>query len=424
MNYKLFKDKNFFLLMQGGFVSQVGTSMQNFALSLYVLTYYESATLFASILILSTVPRLILGPFAGVLVDWFDRKKIIVGFDFLSGVTISMMAILYYSLGELPLWSIYTVSIILSLISTLFQPAISTMIPTIMKKDDLVDANAIKNVYQTIASLISPLLAGFLMSFSVIGVILIINAISFFISSFSEMLIELSTERKMPEKINLRVFKSDFIDGINFIKNTKFILMFAIVACATNFAIGPVLSIALPFILKQVLVVKDYEFGILNGFVAISFIIGGIITPKISKKYSTRSIIIVDFIAQPIIVVIFTWITSGIVLSFFGNYMPILIMIGLFQFILYLIMTVGGIVMSSTAQRLIPNEMLGRVFTVIDTFALGSIPIGQGIYGYLLEHYEPWVPLSISAILLIVMIFKIYDVVKNDDYLENQENFA
>lgn len=78
MSLKLINQKDFSLLILGKLVSLVGSNMQQFALSLYVLTLTGSATIFASILSISIIPRLILSPIAGVFGDWFDRKKSIV----------------------------------------------------------------------------------------------------------------------------------------------------------------------------------------------------------------------------------------------------------------------------------------------------------------------------------------------------------
>ncbi len=418
MNYKLLKNKNFFLLMQGTFVSNIGSMMQNFALSLYVLNKYESATLFASILIISIIPRILIGPFAGVLVDWFDRKKIIVRFDLLSGIVIGLTAILYYTLGELPLWSIYVVSILLSIISTLFNPAIQTVIPAIIKEDDLVDANAINSIINTISSLVSPLISGVLMSFSVIGVILIVNSISFFISAFTEMFIEIPAMHKTPEKISLDVFKRDFVEGLSFIKKTKFILMIGIIACTLNLAINPVFSVAVPFILKKIILIKDYEFGLLNGFVASASIFAGIMAPFVTKKLSVSKILLIDFLAQPLIVAAITFITSSFILNLFDGYLFVLVLLALVQFLLVIVMTIGNIVIGTTFQKKIPNELLGRVGTVIGTFAVGAVPLGQGVYGIMLEKFEPWVPLSCSVVLLLIVVSFIYPVLKDDEKKE------
>ena len=78
MNLKLFKQKDFSLLILGKLVSLVGSNMQQFALSLYVLSITGSATIFASILSISILPRLLLSPIAGVFGDLFDRKRSIV----------------------------------------------------------------------------------------------------------------------------------------------------------------------------------------------------------------------------------------------------------------------------------------------------------------------------------------------------------
>ena len=405
--------------MQGSFVSQIGSMMQTFALSLYVLNQYNSATLFASILIVSIIPRLLIGPFAGVLVDWFDRKKIIVRLDLLSGLVVGTMGILYYTLGDLPLWSIYTVSIVLSLISTLFQPAVSTVIPSVIEKDDLVEANAMNGVISTIANMLSPLLGGLLMSFSVIGVVLMVNSISFFLSGITEMFIVMPSKHKSPEKISVVVFKNDFLAGLNFIRKNKFVLMIGLVACSLNFAISPVFSVAIPFILKKVMIVKDFEFGILNGVVATASIIASIFAPRIVKKLSINRILLLDFITQPIIVGLITFITSSFVLDLSRGYLIPLIFLGMVQYILVLAMTMGNIVIGTTFQKQIPNELLGRVGTVIGTFAMGAIPLGQGIYGLMLESFQPWVPMSGSVIFLLIVVYNVYPVLKNTDYSDD-----
>lgn len=81
MNLHLLRNRNFILSIFGQLVSLIGTRMQSFALSLYVLKITGSASKFAAILSMTFIPELILGPIAGVLADWFDRKKLIVCLD-------------------------------------------------------------------------------------------------------------------------------------------------------------------------------------------------------------------------------------------------------------------------------------------------------------------------------------------------------
>lgn len=143
MKINLLKDKNFSLLMFGKITSLIGSYMQSFALSLFVLNTTGSASKFASILAVALIPELILAPFAGVIVDWFDRKKILIALDLASGGVVTIFAIIYFVSGEMPLIYIYILVITLSLISTIDNPTLQTIIPTITKKKDLVEANAL-----------------------------------------------------------------------------------------------------------------------------------------------------------------------------------------------------------------------------------------------------------------------------------------
>ncbi|WP_461612245.1 MFS transporter [Clostridium sp. Marseille-QA1073] len=165
MKIEPLEDKDFLLLMLGKLVSLIGSQMQSFALSLYVLKITGSATKFASVLAIALIPQLIFGPIAGVIADWFDRKKIIVLLDMLNGIMIGIFAIIYKINGGLSLLHIYVIVILMSIISTLFNPAINTVIPTLVKKEELVDANGINSFIMNLGNFIAPLLAGFLLGF-------------------------------------------------------------------------------------------------------------------------------------------------------------------------------------------------------------------------------------------------------------------
>ena len=94
MNLRLIRQKDFSLLIFGKLVSLVGSNMLQFALSLYVLAITGSATIFASMLSISILPRLLLSPIAGCLADWFDRKRTIVLLDFINSIIIGSFAVI------------------------------------------------------------------------------------------------------------------------------------------------------------------------------------------------------------------------------------------------------------------------------------------------------------------------------------------
>jgi len=186
MKMYLVKQRDFSLLIFGKLVSSIGSQMQSFALSLYVLSITGSATKFASVLAITIIPKLILGPIAGVFADWFDKKKMMVGLDILSGIIIGIFVLIYRITGGLDMTHIYILSIALSLIGVIFQPVTSSILPSIIKKEELVDGNGLSSFVMDLGNLLSPALAGILMGAYGLYVILIINSISFILSGISE----------------------------------------------------------------------------------------------------------------------------------------------------------------------------------------------------------------------------------------------
>ena len=272
MRFKILKNKNLLLLMFGKITSLIGSTMQTFALSLFVLSTTASATKFASILAVTVIPELILGPFAGVLIDWFDRKKIIVILDTLSGIIIAVFAIFHIVTDRLPLICIYILVISLSLISSFFQPAIQTVIPSIVEKEELVEANSINSLLLSIGNFVSPAIAGVLCGIYGLKVIFIINSISFFISAFSELFIEIPKTNKIKGKISLQHFFSDFSEGIKFLLSNKGIFAIVTLGIILNFALGAI-TVGNTFISKEVLKVSDFQYGLLESICVVAMML-------------------------------------------------------------------------------------------------------------------------------------------------------
>ena len=116
MNLSVLKNKNYVLVVLGRFVSEFGTYLQSFALSLFVLEKTGSPSLFASVIAISVLPRIILMPFTGVLSDRFSRKKMIVLMDILSGIFVMGVSAAYMFTDDLSLAMIYVIVIALNTI--------------------------------------------------------------------------------------------------------------------------------------------------------------------------------------------------------------------------------------------------------------------------------------------------------------------
>ena len=270
MNFKLLKQKDFLLLVIGGFASALGADMQSFILSLYVLGITGSGTKFASVLALSIVPKIILGPFAGVLADRFDRKKMMVGLDLLSGIIVGVFAFIYSINDGLSMPYIYVLVLLLSLISLLFAPVDMSILPSVVKKEDLPEANSINFGVARTASLIAPIVGAALYGIFGLFIILIANSISFILAAVSESFITVPKNTKSDAKFTVKVFFSDFSEGFKFVLSNRVIMSLIILGLFLNFAGTPMLNIINPYILKEVIQVSDMQLGSLQSIMMIA----------------------------------------------------------------------------------------------------------------------------------------------------------
>ena len=394
MKFKLLKEKNFSLLMFGKITSLIGSYMQSFALSLFVLSTTGSATKFASILAVSLVPSLIMSPISGVIVDWFYRKNILIFLDLTSGIVISIFAIIYFITGEMPLIYIYILVIILSLLSTLDNPTLQTIIPTITKKEDLVEANALNSFLMAVGNIISPAIAALVYgNFGLEGVF-IVNAISFFVSAISEIFLVIPRNIKSKGKLSLNKFIGEFKDGIGFILKKRDIINIVSLAIILNFALGS-FNIGSTYISKIILKVSDIQYGIVDTFAVTGMILATFIVGWLSKKYSLgknlyRSLMIASVLLSGYAIVALKSLV-GIENSIFYLYLLMLII----TLTMFIFIGIANTFVSAGMQSIVPLEFLGKVSTVVSTGCMIASPLSNMVYGYLFDK------ISVSSIFLI-----------------------
>lgn len=419
MKFSLFKQKDFALLMLGKLVSLIGSEMQSFALSLYVLQITGSAAQFAGVLSVAIIPRILLGPFVGVFVDWLDRKKIIVFLDMFNGILIGIYAFMFFINGEISITSIYVLTLILSFVSIIFQPAISTVVPTIVKKDDLVNANSMNMLILNIGALFSPAIAGALYGFWGMQMILIVNAVSFIFSSISEMFIRIPKVNAKPEKMNVASFKHDLVDGLKFIKNNKLILAVTINECASNFAYAPIGSLGLVFIAKQILQVSDSQYGIMQTIIGLTMIVGPFVITAIRRKYSLGKIIYRVSVLIGIMTLIVAIIPTNIFInSFSSNVIPAISLTAI-MFIIGVILSIGSIAMNTIYHQEVPIKMMGRVNTAATSFEMAAAPFGQMLFGVLFDVISPWICFVIAGLIFIVSAISVRNMLLSNEQGSN-----
>lgn len=403
MNFKLLKQKDFSLLIAGKLVSLVGSNMQQFALSLYVLAITGSATIFASMLSISILPRLLLSPIAGVFGDWFDRKRTIVSLDFLNGLILAVFAAIYIISGSLSVPMIYVLVILLEITEIFFGSAMSAVLPSLVKKDELMEANSLNSLVMNIGNILSPVIAAFLYSSFGIRVILVVNSISFVLSAVSEMFINIPKSHGKPEKIDIKSFRKDLMEGINIIKSDKLISTMIGLGTVINFSISPLFSIGLIYITKEVLKVSDMQFGAFQMVLSVSMLLAPMICGGITKKIKIGRLTHLSFIVISMLILVMSIFPSGFVLKTFNTNMVSYVGLLIITFIVGLVVTVANISLGTLFDQVVPLDMMGRTSTVFNLAVTVFVPFGQMIFGVLYDKIIPSAAIIISGIILLTV---------------------
>lgn len=397
----ILKSKDFRNLMIGKATSILGSNMQQFALSLYVLAITGSATIFASMLAISILPRIFLSPIAGVFGDWFDRKKMIVRLDMLNGFLIGGYAIYFYLNNGLSLFSIYVLVIVLEIIEIFFGSAMIAVIPSIVEKEKLFDANSVRSVVSSMANIVSPMLASALYAFFGLQIMLIVNAISFILSAILEMSIDIPKNNKEPEKIDLHNFKRDFVEGLGILKRYKILLNIIAFGVFLNFSLGPLMSVGIIFVIIDVLGGTEIQYGIVSTIFAASMLISPMVLGKQAKKIEIGRLLIMTFFLISILVLILAFFSSnGFIQNFATNTIP-MVLITSMLFLIGLFVTIVNIALGTMFQTIVPGEFMGRVGSVMELGLIATIPIGQILFGIGIDLFSAGITFAIVGIIVL-----------------------
>lgn len=405
------KNKNFIIIVIGQIISLFGNAIQRFSMSLYLLEFTGSTATFANILAISTIPYILFAPIAGRLSDNINRKNIMVYLDLFCSILIGGYAFILLRGNDSAL-IVGAVMFMLSVCATLYGPAVTSSIPQIVEEDKLTSANGVINQVGSIVNFIGPILAGILYGLLGIKVIVVVNAVSFFVSAIMELFLDIpdvpkgnATESEIAidsnEKIlSMNFVKKSFVDmkeSFIYLKNEKQIVLGIIASYALcNIFLVPILSIVAPYFINVFLGLSSEIFGIVEAICVLGMILGGF---WISVKPNMFSMKNVHYTYFPMIAGVIVMSTLGFIKL--NNY----VLAGIFALgglAIMLSLSLSNVLTLTFIQKQVPGEMLGRVSAFSTAIATISVAPGQLLFGQVIDMGIP-----IGIILLVSAIFNI-----------------
>lgn len=409
----LFHDKNFVLLYLGRLVSDFGNVFYNFAITWYIMSLTQSTATAGAYMAFGAIVYFVLTPFAGVLADRWNRVKIVYITDFVRGSAIlltgiviainspltmaigSMSFTIDFSLATTKLVVLYVNAFIFSVNGALFSPAVSSLMPYIVKKEDLQQGNSLFHAMGSFIGIIGSLLGAVLYDQLGVSWIFVLTGVSYILSSISETFITTNTK---PEHTTELTIKSTFVDlanGFKFLFSNRSLAMFALIGIIVNFFAAPLYSLGLPYLYNTLLQANPVYFPAIGVAASVGSIIMSIVFSMMKQKEKVFSYLRTGItLWVPVIFgeALLIWLVTTNTINFMTFFIINIVIAFAEGLINVYINTPIGVAF----QKYVPKEMLGRVNSMLNTIVSGLVPLSVALAGIFLE-YRPLPELYILA---------------------------
>ncbi len=363
--------RSFYSIWFGQLISQIGSGLTTFSLSVWVYQKTGSVTQFSLLLLVSLLPRLVLAPLIGSLVDRWDRRKTMLLGDTGAGLCTFVIALLFWS-DSLQVWHLYVILAMSNASATFQSIAWSSSVALMVPLDKLGRANGLLQLGQALQPLLAPLLAAFLMGIIGVHGVVLIDFTTFLIAMCLLLFSRIPKPPKSSEPP--KSILGDITFGWHYLKARPGLVGLVGFAFMGNFSVGITNALLLPLILTFASVKAAGTIEMLAGIgmLAGTIILGvwGGPTKKINGVLGFGSLL-------------------GVGMMLIGVQQSVLMIgIGIF-FAMFVMAFVNGCSMVLFQSKVAP-EVQGRLFAFVGMAVESSILLAYPLSGPLADQvFEP-----------------------------------
>jgi MFS family permease len=351
------ENSNYRLYVSGQAVSLAGTWMQSIAQSWLVLQLTGSATALGVVIALQTLPTLVLGPYAGVVADRIDKRRLMIGLQSGMGV----------------------LALLLGIINCFENPVRQSFVLEMVGPTDLRNAVSLNSVLVNVARAVGPAIAGIVIALGGIGVCFLLNALSFVAVVVSLVRLDVGT---LARSIPTPRAPGQLREGLAYVRRTPELaiplLMMALVGClAYEF------QVVLPVFAQQAFAGDASTYGFLTAAMGVGAVVGGL---YVAARGRTGLGALVWASTLFGLAMLGTALAPNLTLALVG-----MALVGAFS---VAFLSTGN----STLQLAAAPQMRGRVMALWAVAFLGSTPIGGPIAGVVVQYFGSRAGLLLGAV--------------------------
>jgi predicted MFS family arabinose efflux permease len=364
-------------LWAANLVSTLGDGMLLAVIPLMAKSLTADPQLIAGVATAGSAPWL-LALLGGVVVDRYDRRLLMTWAQVIQAAVVAVMAVVV-TLGLGQLWMLYLLAFCIGAAEVLFTAASQAFVPTLVGREHLETANGRLIATQQVSKqFLGPPLGAALFAFAM--------PFPFWVNvaTFTLSVLLISRIRRVGRPVRSgarRSVPSEIGEGLRWLVRHRLPRVLTLSAGAGNFCEYMALSVLVLFA-TDVLGMSDSGFGLLLGAMAVGGVIGGLLSARIVSWFGARQVALGAMVVCPL-----AWLAIGL---WARNPVTLVALFTAFS----IAISLWSVVALSVRQRLIPDELLGRVTSASRMLTFGAMPLGALAGGYVARQFglvAPWI---------------------------------
>lgn len=363
------KYRNFRLFLSGQLISLIGNYVQTVAQAWLVYRLTGSAALLGLVAFAGQISLFVLTPITGAVADSKSRKHILFATQIAPMILSLIMAVLTLS-GHIHVWHVFTVAALLGVVNAFDFPVRQAFVAELVSKEDLMSAVTLNSSMINSARMIGPGVGGLLIAGIGEGWCFLLNAASFGAVIIGLLMMTSEAAPLMPA----RHFRAGVTEAFNFVRRTGPVGGLLVLLGLISF-MGLRYEILMPVYAREILHGGPTEFGLLMGASGVGAVLGSLVLATFGNVRTLG-----DWAA-------FAAIGFGgtlVLLSFSHSFALSLVVMLLIGFTMVTELDASN----TLVQRIVPDELRGRVMAIWTMMLSGLAPFGSLLVGMLAQHFS------------------------------------
>jgi len=369
--------KKFLVLWTGELISSVGGGLTSFGLTVYVFSKTGSAAATSLIALLAFLPGLLLGMPAGVLADRTDRRLLMMLGDGLSALGL-IYILLCMLRGGAEYWQICVGVTISSVFSALIDPAYKATVSDLLTEDEYASSSGMVSIAGSARYLLSPLLAGLLLTVADISVLLVIDIMTFFVTAGATAVVRKSLQPH--SRAASSSFLADMKAGFDAVRGSRGLLTLVVITALMTFCVGAMQILAEPMLLSFT---SSRVLGITETVCACGMLVSGVLLGIKWRKSGFVRLLSVSLGF------------AGIFMFLFGLNEE-LILIGSAGFAFFAMIPLANTGLDYLVRTNTENELQGRVWGLVGFISQLGYVFAYGLSGVLSDRLAAAFDISVG----------------------------